>query len=58
MLIIQELKTMRNFNQYITFLPCDDVRHFEDDTNTELTKTFQAVVTTQHPYRKLLVNKA
>ena len=50
MLIIQELKTMRNFNQYITFLPGDYVRHFEDDTNTEVTKTFQAVVTTQHPY--------
>ena len=41
-----------------SFLPCDYVRHFEDDTNTEVTKTFQAVVTTQHPYRKLLVNKA
>ena len=34
---------MRNFNQYITFLPCDYVRDFEDDTNTEVTKTFQAV---------------
>ena len=34
MLIIQELKTMRNFNQYITFLPCDYVRHFESNIET------------------------
>ena len=41
-----------------SFLPCDYVRHFEDGTDAEVTKTSQAVVTTQHPYRKLLVNKA
>ena len=40
MLIIQELKTMRDFNQYITFLSCDYVRHFEDSTDVEVTKTF------------------
>ena len=33
---------MRDFNQYITFLPCDYVLHFEGDTNTEITKTSQA----------------
>ncbi|MEQ3194419.1 hypothetical protein AAA090_01355 [Segatella copri] len=42
----------------VSFLPCDYVRHFEDGTDAEVTKTSQAVVTTQHPYRKLLVNKA
>ena len=34
---------MRDFNQYITFLPCDYVRHFEDGTDVEVTKTSQAV---------------
>ena len=32
-----------------SFLPCDHVRHFEDGTDAEVTKTSQAVVTTQHP---------
>lgn len=30
---------MRDFNQYITFLSCDYVRHFEDSTDVEVTKT-------------------
>ena len=34
---------MRDFNQYITFLPCDYVLHFEDGTDAEVTKTSQAV---------------
>ena len=37
--IIQELKTMREFNQYITFLSGDYVRHFEDSTDVEVTVT-------------------
>lgn len=28
---------------YASFLPCDYVRHFEDGTDAEETKTFQAV---------------
>ena len=39
-----------NFGEYI-----EDI---EDGTDAEVTKTSQAVVTTQHPYRKHLVNKA
>ena len=29
---------MRDFNQYITFLPYDYVRHFEDGTDAEVTR--------------------
>lgn len=28
---------------YVLFLPCDYVRHFEDGTDADVTKTFQAV---------------
>lgn len=27
----------------VSYLPCDYVRHFEDGTNAEVTKTYQAV---------------
>ena len=47
MQIIKEHKSKniqkRDFIMYITFLPCDYVRHFEDGTDAEVTKTFQAV---------------
>lgn len=42
-MIIQELKIMRRFNQYISFLSYDYVRHFENGTDAEVTKIFQAV---------------
>lgn len=41
--IILEFKIMRDFNQYITFLPCDYVRNFVDGTDADITKTSQAV---------------
>lgn len=41
--IILEFKIMRVFNQYVTFLPCDYVLHFENDTEAEVTKTTQTV---------------
>ena len=39
MQFFKELKTMRDFNQYITFLSGDYVRHFEDSMDVEVTKT-------------------
>ena len=41
--IILGFKIMRDFNLYVTFLTCDYVRHFEDGTDAEVTKTSQAV---------------